>query len=47
MTDKELDEFRHYAEHLDASFDEYQMLIGLLVRLAAQEYHFTEIQDEL
>ena len=42
MTAEEREEAFQYLEELDASYDEYVMLITKLVRLAAEEHGLTE-----
>mgnify|MGYP000036799732 CR=1 FL=1 len=47
MTDQEISDFRKYIGELDASFDEWKMLICFMVTEAAQEHtHLTYLQDE-
>ena len=44
MTDPEITQFREYIANLDASFDEYKMLIAFMVNEAADEYLQTVIK---
>jgi len=47
MTDVEIKEFRKYIGRLDASFDEWKMLISFMVTEAAEEYTHREFMKEL
>ena len=38
VTDPEIEQFREYIAGLDASFDEYKMLIAMMVTEAGKEY---------
>ena len=40
MTQTEIAEFKLYVETLDAGFDELQMLISHMVKVAAKEYRY-------
>ena len=47
MTIKEINDFRDYIENLDASFDEFKMLISIIVNEAAEEYMHTKLMEEI
>lgn len=46
MSNREIHEFRKYLETIDASYEEWRMLIGFMVNEAAQEYMHREMLKE-
>jgi hypothetical protein len=46
MTDKQIEEFRNYIETIDASFDEWKMLIAFMVDQASEEFMHRTMLDE-
>jgi hypothetical protein len=46
MTDKEITEFRQYIAGLNASFDEWKMLISFMVNEAAKEHTHCAYMDD-
>jgi hypothetical protein len=46
MTDKELDDFREYISGIDASYDEWKMLIAFMVNEASAEYMHRKMLEE-
>ena len=46
MKESEIHHFRDYVHNLDASYDEYRLLINILITEAAIEYmHMTLLQE--
>lgn len=47
MENSEIDDFINYVQRINASFDEWQMLISIMIREAAEEHTHRQMLEEI